>query len=237
MRSNPIDGAELVAVPAGEFIMGSDDGPDDERPRRRVYLNGFRIYLTEVTVAQYRAFCAACGRSMPDPPSWGWKDDHPIVNVSADDAQAYAQWAGVALPTEAQWEKAARGPDGRNYPWGNEWNPDKCHCSRAKLNDAQGTAPVTAHPEGASPCGALDMVGNVWELCADWYRKDCYRTAPSRNPTGPSSGAVRVVRGGSWAFIGGAAFRATRRANENYLPAGSDHLAGGFRCVAPLADV
>jgi len=123
---NAKDRAEVVYIPAGEFTMGSKPGvgKSDEQPEHKVDLDGYWIYQTKVTVAQYRQFCQATGRSMPNAPSWGWKDDHPIVSVTWDDATAYAKWAGAALPTEAQWEKAARGTDGRIYPWGNEWDVD-----------------------------------------------------------------------------------------------------------------
>ena len=190
---NAKDRAEVVFVPAGEFTMGSkpEVGDYDEQPEHKVDLDGYWIYQTEVTVAQYRAFCQATDRSMPDVPSWDWKDDHPIVNVTWDDAAAYAKWAGAALPTEAQWEKAARGTDGRMYPWGNEWDVAKC-VSGVEL------APVGSIPAGASPYGALDMAGNVWEWCADWYGS--YAAAPAKNPTGPANGTSRVLRGGSWNY-------------------------------------
>ena len=129
-RINPKDGAVMVYVPAGEFVMGDDQMPRSS-PRRTVTLDAFWIYKNDVTVAQYRKFCQATGRQMPQTPTWGWKDDHPVVNVTWDDAKAYCDWAGAALPTEAQWEKAARGTDGRMYPWGNEWDAGKLWCSRS----------------------------------------------------------------------------------------------------------
>ncbi|MBM3496659.1 MAG: hypothetical protein FJX72_20420, partial [Armatimonadetes bacterium] len=196
VRINPKDGAEMVYIPAGEFIMGSDGG-GDEKPRRKVYLDGYWMYQHEITVAQYRRFCSETGRKMPDAPSWGWKNDHPIVNVSWHDAKAYAAWAGVQLPTEAQWEKAARGTDGREYPWGSTFDSSKAVCS-VRPRDENSTAPVGSIPAGASPYGCLDMAGNVWEWCADWYDGGYYRKAPNRNPTGPASGTLRVLRGGSW---------------------------------------
>jgi len=128
-RVNPRDGAEMVYVPAGEFLMGSKEGEgdSDEHPQHKVYLDGFWIYKTEVTVGQYRKFCQATGWQMPSDPGWKGHDDYPMVYVNwDDDATAYAQWAGAALPSEAQWEKAARGPDGRVYPWGNDWDAGKC---------------------------------------------------------------------------------------------------------------
>ncbi len=201
---NPKDGAEMVYIPAGEFLMGSDKSKDDkaqgdELPQRKVYLDDYWIYKYEVTVAQYRKFCnetkRQMPRQMPPAPSWGWQDDHPIVGVTWHGAVAYCEWAGVTLPTEAQWEKAARGTDGRIYPWGDEWVAGKCNSGAAGLNR---TAPVGSYPAGASPYGVMDMAGNVWEWCADWYGEKYYISAPDRNPQGPSSGAERVLRSSSW---------------------------------------
>jgi len=137
-----------------------------------VNLDGYWIYKYEVTVAQYRKFCNETGSNMPEAPSWGWQDDHPIVHVSWDNATAYTQWAGVRLPTEAQWEKAARGTDGRAYPWGNEWDATKCANSVGQRLSS--TKPIGSYPSDTSPYGALDMAGNVWEWCADWYDGNYY---------------------------------------------------------------
>jgi len=131
----------MIYIPAGEFIMGSSKY-DRETPQREVYLDGYWIYKYEVRVAQYRKFCQHTGREMPSPPSWRWADDHPMVNVTWDDAAAYTRWAGGRLPTEAQWEKAARGTDGREYPWGDDWDASKCHCSKVEWGDAGRTAPL-----------------------------------------------------------------------------------------------
>jgi len=211
-RTNPKDGAEMIYIPSGEFIMGSNDGGDDENPQRKVHLDGYWIYKYEVTVAQYRKFCQATGHPMPKEPSWGWKDNHPIVNVSWYDANTYARWAGGRLPTEAQWEKAARGTDGRKYPWGNQWSASRCRCSKTLWGDAVDTAPVGSHPKDESPFGVMDMAGNVAEWCADWYDTKYYASAPSRNPTGPTSvGTHRVLRGGTWANFNPNSFRTSNR--------------------------
>jgi formylglycine-generating enzyme required for sulfatase activity len=230
-RVNPKDGAAMVYVPAGEFLMGSTDADknayDDEKPQHRVYLDGYWIYQTEVTVAQYRKFCQAMGRQMPPEPEWKWQDAHPIVNVTWDDAAAYAAWAGAALPTEAQWEKAARGSDGRIYPWGKEWDGAKC-VNSVGGNAPGGTKPVGGMPAGVSPYGCLDMAGNVWEWCADWDDDMYYRNAPSRNPTGPATGTMRLLRGGSWRHPYPDFFRAADRDGSSPGDRGD---YGGFRCV------
>jgi len=163
-KINSKDGSELILIPAGEFLMGSLDIDSqvvsNEKPQHKVYLDAYYIYKNDVTVAQYRVFCRVKRRKMPGLPDWA-KDDHPMICVTWDDAIAYAQWAGAALPTEAQWEKAARGQDGRLYPWGNAWDASKCQCSKVQWGDAGKTSPVGTFPSGASPYGVLDMVGNV----------------------------------------------------------------------------
>jgi formylglycine-generating enzyme required for sulfatase activity len=186
----------MIPIPAGEFIMGSDDGNYDEKPAHTVYLDSYEVGKYPVTVAQYRKFCEATGR---EPQRWcglasGWKDNHPVAEVTWDDAAAYCKWAGGRLPTEAEWEKAARGTDGRKYPWGNTW--DKTKCANSELGS--GSAPVGSYPAGASPYGCMHMAGNVFEWCADRYDDSYYKACPSRNPEGPSSGICRVRRGGSW---------------------------------------
>jgi formylglycine-generating enzyme required for sulfatase activity len=222
---NPRDGAVLVWVPAGEFTMGSDTGAEDEKPARKVTLGGYWMYKTEVTVAQYRKFCEATGALMPSKPAWGRQDTHPIVDVSWDDAVAYCQWAGVSLPTEAQWEKAARGADGREYPWGNVWDARRCVCSVSPA-DAESTAPVGSVPAGASPYGCLDMAGNVWEWCADWYADTYYEAAPARDPKGPAQGRWRVLRGGSWYVGFPELFRCASRGYYGYPDFRNNHCIG-----------
>jgi formylglycine-generating enzyme required for sulfatase activity len=138
------------------------------------------------------------------------------VNVSWDGAAAYAQWAGASLPTEAQWEKAARGTDGRVYPWGNAWDASKAQCSKEKWGDAKTPAAVGSFLTGASPFGCLDMAGNVWEWCADWYDAGYYKTASAKNPTGPATGTSRVLRGGSWSGDTPDDFRAAYRGIYNH---------------------
>ncbi len=203
-KISPKDGAEMIFIPAGDFLMGQN--------KSRVNVAGFWMYKTEVTVAQYRKFCGAAGRAMPAVPAWGWHDDHPIVNVNWNDAKAYCDWAGVKLPTAEQWEKAARGTDGRVYPWGNTFDTSRMRCSTNILEDAVSTAPVGSYPTGASPYGCLDMAGNAYEWCEDKYDdKD------------------RVDKGGSWGDVEPFCFWAARQGHLK-----PDRVApyGGFRCAS-----
>lgn len=224
-KVSPIDGATMVYVPAGEFTMGST-GYDNENLVHKVYLDAYWIDKTPVTVAQYRKFCAATGRQMPQAPKWGWKEDHPIVSVTWDDANAYCKWAGKRLPTEAEWEKAARGADGRTYPWGNEFKSSRLWSSTD--GEKKSTAPVGSFPAGASPYGCLDMAGNVWQWCADWYSKDYYGDSPGRNPTGPTFAQERVLRGGPWCGNITANFCASNRFRNS---PGDRVISFGFRCA------
>jgi len=235
---------EMVSVPAGEFIMGSDDDQDDEKPRRTVYLDAFSIDKTEVTVAAYKACVDAGSCSAPSTTSrfcsgdyatynnWNTsgRDDYPVNCVDWSQAKTYCNWAGKRLPTEAEWEKAARGTDGREYPWGNGGT----QCSVAVMNDGGGkgcgsdrTWPVGSKPSGASPYGALDMAGNVWEWTADWYDAGYYADAPEKNPNGPQSGTERVNRGGGFSSPA-SDLRASNRVIS--APSGTHELLG-FRCA------
>jgi len=193
----------MVYVPAGEFEMGSKDGSKDQEPEHWVYLDAFWIDKTEVTNAQYQrcVMAGACKESWYADDANSAGDAQPVVGVQHYMAKAYCEWVGARLPTEAEWEKAARGTDGRSYPWGNE----KATCEYAVMKDGSGngcgedkTWPVGNKPRGASPYGALDMAGNVWEWVADWYDDEYYTRSPDRNPTGPDSGDMWARRGGSW---------------------------------------
>ena len=232
------DGMVMVYVPAGEFLMGSadsdKDAQSDEKPQHTVYLDAFWIDRTEATNAQYKkcAQAGACKASGYASDSKYNGDNQPVVGVSWDAAQAYCQWAGRQLPTEAQWEKAARGAqaDGRIYPWGNQ----PATCEYAVMSDGSGNGcgedapwPVGSKPKGASPYGALDMAGNVWEWVADWYEEKYYANSPSRNPIGPSSGQYRVLRGGSF----GLDARYVRGAFRLRAAPGYWYPDWGFRCV------
>ena len=232
-ETNAIDHAEMVWVPAGEFTMGSEDtdpdAGDDQKPAHKVYVDGYWIYKNDVTMAQFKAFCTATKRPLPKTPEFGRHDDHPVVDVSWDDAAAYAKWAGVSLPTEAQWEDAARGTDGRKFPWGNDWDPSLCAHSYSRPGDRGSTEVVGSFPKGASPYGALDMAGNVWNWCADYYDEHYYRVSPSRNPTGPVSGVSHVLRGGSWHYCKELNFRVMYRFSN--VPDYTSYNIG-FRCVS-----
>jgi eukaryotic-like serine/threonine-protein kinase len=161
---NDVDGAMMMYVPEGEFLMGSEEGDSDESPEHTVYLDAYWIYKNEVTNKQYRA-CIEAGECVGDINFYN-ENDHPVKFVDWYEADAYCTWAGGRLPTEAEWEKAARGHDGRAYPWG-EISPT-CALAQFRACNYQ-TKPVGSFPEGASPYGALDMAGNVWEWVADWY--------------------------------------------------------------------
>ncbi|MBN1440818.1 MAG: SUMF1/EgtB/PvdO family nonheme iron enzyme [Anaerolineales bacterium] len=197
-RISKADGMEMVYVPGGEFTMGMKENKAANRPEHTVVLDSYWIDRTEVTNAMY-GVCVESESCAAPKDSAAFDDpglqDHPVVFVDRQMAEEYCAWAGRRLPTEAEWEKAARGTDGRLYPWGNA-APD-----RGLLNFGRyigGTIRVGSYPSGASPYGALDMAGNVYEWVADWFGEDYYRTGPKENPPGPDSGTLRLVRGGSW---------------------------------------
>jgi serine/threonine-protein kinase len=227
----------MVYIPAGEFLMGaagSDrNAGDDEKPQHKVYLEAFWIDLTEVTNAMY-ALCEGAGACQPPDTSksktrlFYYGDsrygDYPVIHVSWEGAHAYCQWAGRRLPSEAEWEKAARGPDGQVYPWGDA-SPNP---GLANFNNHVGdTTAIGRYPDGASPYGALDMAGNVAEWVADWYGENYYAVTPADNPLGPDSGTYRVLRGGSW-FNPARVVRVTFRL-WNYPDLRFE--GGGFRCA------
>ncbi len=236
VNNESTDKADMVGVPAGTFAMGTAFSKWWTPATQQVTLSGFWIYKYEVTVAQYRAFCTATGRIMPTFPtgySWtgkttDWTDaalqQHPIVNVTWFDCKAYADWAGVSLPTEAQWEYAATGPKLLNYPWGgtataidpcNGWDVTKCANNTNSASKSISTWPVGSFQQGVSWCGAFDMAGNVWEWCADRYGS--YVSTPVSNPTGSATGYDRMVRGGAWSNDGVVVSNATlTHANEVY---------------------
>jgi sulfatase modifying factor 1 len=240
--------ASTALVPAGEFLMGSDGGDQDERPQRRVYLDAFEIDRYEVTNVQYRRFLLATGREPPRQwperyvafqpdrdPAWNGTDypageaTYPVVAVNWEDATAYCAWVGKRLPTEAEWEKAARGIDGRAYPWGDGWDPTRANVGETGVGYTQ---PVGSYPHGSSPYGALDMAGNAWEWVADLYDRQYYAHAPSRNPPGPESGTgERILRGGAWDSLPGHVRASYRNATHFFGP----NYRAGFRCARSIS--
>lgn len=193
--------AAYVFVPAGTFVMGLDEGGFDEKPAHEVYLDAFWIMQTEVTNEQYEKCVEAGSCTPPANPEWGtslfWAayDTHPITYVTWEQAVTYAKWAGGRLPTEAEWEKAARGADEYPYPWGNQPPTDERLNFDNHIGEPQ---PVGSYPDSASPYGAQDMAGNVWEWTADWYAAEYYQFSPDENPLGPRAGERRVLRGGAY---------------------------------------
>jgi iron(II)-dependent oxidoreductase len=228
------DGASMVLVPAGEFQMGDKDDNEKLWIMHTIYLDAFYMDVCEVTNAQYKKFIYATNRETPEF-YWGDSDfnapDQPVVGVSWFDAVAYAEWAGKRLPTEAEWEKAARGGlVGKEYPRGDTLAYDEARYSLPGgilLGDTPWyfTSPVGSFaPNGY---GLYDMAGNVWEWCSDWYDDNYYVNSPKSNPVGPSSGQCRVLRGGSW-FNSVGLLRVAYR--HSLVPTESNDLTG-FRCA------
>ena len=209
---------EMVRIPGGTFQMGSNTGASDEQPVHSVTLDSFSMSKHEVTVRQYESYCKDTGKQMPEAPTFNtnWsKKDHPVVNVSWHDAMGYCRWLSKKtgksydLPREAEWEYAARGGlEVKKYPWGDEWDASKCTNS-VSPNRSNGTSSVGSYP--ANGYGLCDMSGNVWEWCKDWYGEDYYKSSPSSNPLGPTTGEYRVLRGGSWDYYDPDGFRCAVR--------------------------
>jgi len=239
--TNLADGSEMVWVAAGKFLRGSKDqeGGSDERPQREINLDGFWISKTPVTRKQFEAYCKAVGKEPKI--VWGQNQmldkkadpgSYPMI-VNWYDAQAYAEWAGGTLPTEAQWEKAARGTDGRRYPWGGEWDPSRCVSYERTTMDfrvGEGMMPVGTVSEGAGPYGLLDASGNVFEWVADWYEHRYYERSPETNPPGPDHGSYKVLRGGDAAWDQRFATTTFRFLNPPHV---DNWVKTGFRVVIP----
>lgn len=208
MEPTPASETPMVLIPAGPFEMGAagTQALEDERPRHRVTLDAFQMDLYEVTTAQYGAFLRATGRTAP----WQWEtvspvshSDRPVIGVDWHDADAYCRWVGKRLPTEAEWEKAARGVDGRLYPWGNQvpTNDVANFALGARFSYSQVLMPVQSYESGKSPYGLYQMAGNVGEWVSDWYGANYYEQSPEANPSGPEQGQFKVLRGGSWSDL------------------------------------
>jgi formylglycine-generating enzyme required for sulfatase activity len=268
-RSDEIEMAQVldlsvVMVPAGDFIMGSDSGRYNETPQRSVYLDAFEMDRYEVTNAQYRRYLQATG--LKAPPYWSGSNypsgqaDYPVVGVRWEDAKAYCNWAAKRLPTEAEWEKACRGTEGRVYPWGNEWEANLATVYVGAISvspQSQGDAdsawnyawqllkvsttdkaqpalqPVGSHPQGGSPYGIMDLVGSASEWVYDWYNWSDYSKMPDRNPVGQTPPWNHCVRGSAWYDPASTAVQvqdSSRCAARNSAH-GSESPLIGFRCT------
>lgn len=246
-------GASMTLIPAGEFTMGSDTGFPDEQPVHKVYLDSFYIDQTEVTNRQYqgcvaagsctppfRTDCCAIDKETPRPVYYGSPqfDAYPVTWLSWAQGKAYCEWRGARLPTEAEWEKAARGADARTYPWGDEdptpnrlsftWKPGDFG-----TKPPYGTQPVGSYQLGASPYGILDMAGNVYEWVSDFYDAGYYAVSPHDNPKGPVSGTYRIARGGSF-FNSAFRNRASNRNYDAFLKPDVAEFDSGVRCAADI---
>ena len=261
----------MVLIPAGEFVMGASQEQLDAvlgfgfsppwmdhldlviqgaAPRHTVYLDTFEIDIHEVTNDQYGRFVHTTGTA---PPAFVTdrrltRPESPVVGVSWKDSAAFCAWAGKRLPTEAEWEKAARGVEGYDYPWGNDWDPAKLRTSdgissrdlegfdawsdwideTSSESSTAGPTAVGSHPRGASPYGVMDMAGNVWEWVADWFDANYYKVSPERNPTGPETGRRRVLRGGGWDAPRVMAYTWFR---EDFMTPSEKRDVTGFRCA------
>ncbi len=218
---------DMIYIKGAEFIMVSNDGEPDESPAHKIQLETFYVDKYEVTNARYRRFLSLTKQrrrsSYTYDPVLG-KDRQPVIGIAWDDAHDFCKWAGMRLPTEAEWELAARGSAGFVYPWGYKWNSE---CANSVETGLQRPVEGGNYPLGKSPYGALDMAGNVWEWCNDYYDKSFYTQSPSHNPQGPPEGKLRVLRGGSW-FDGPTDLRVTKRRGENPKMRLSNI---GFRCA------
>lgn len=235
-RINEADGTTLVYVPGGEFVMGSDEF-SVERPPHRVRVSPFWMGQTEVTNAQYRRFLKATGTK---PTQYDYQTLYsdprqPVVGVTWEDAAAYCRWAGGRLPREAEWEFAARGSDGRLYPWG-DTEPTEGQAVYGRIFGQGGKpAMVGTTPGDSSPFGILDMAGNVTEWCSDWYGPYPAKAAePLVDPTGPVTGAKRIMRGGCWNFQAFALRLTHRWPTVPDLVRGTEHC--GLRLVVDVND-
>ena len=219
-------GAEMILIPAGPFVMGSNDNQAAAKPAHTVTLGDYYIDKYEVTNEQFLAcveagVCSGGSRRLYNSTWVG----HPVMDVTWFQAQQFCEWRGGSLPTEAQWEKAARGTDERIFPWGN----DPVTCERARYGACGWfTVPVGQHPTGVSPFGVHDMAGNVWEWTKDWYKSDYFTVSPAENPTGPETDTgYKSTRGGAWFYQAGLMTSIWR----NHAPPTAAYSYLGFRCI------
>jgi len=220
------DGAIVVRIPGGEFQMGSPEGQGEppEHPQHAVRVNGFLMDKTEVTWDQYKRFMAASSQPPPKSPIWGMPEAFPASSITWEEARAFCAWAGGRLPTEAEWERAARGDDARQYPWGNTFDPWRCN---TRDGGPHAPTPAAAYPDCVSPYGVLDLAGSVAEWCSDSYEKAYGAEGPAKTPANPEGGKTRVSRGGQWMSSSFAVRSASRLGME---PAWAGPMQG-FRCA------
>ena len=255
---------QVARIAAGEFVMGADDGEDDERPAHRIYVDDFAIGMYPVTNAEYAQFVRETGHPSPairalplmvtgahetdfrslaagyfwsngTPPEG--RERHPVTLVGFDDATSYCRWLAsktgkpVRLPTEAEWERAARGGlEGKRFPWGDTLDAGRAHfLPHADAKAERGTAPVGSYPPNALEMH--DMAGNVWEWVSDWYSPNYYERTQYINPQGPDNGVMRIVRGGAWVNADG---RYLRCAYRHKVPPDSYAYSIGFRIAYSL---
>ncbi len=230
VRDNPKDGLKYVRIPPGTFMMGcslGNDCPSQEKPSHQVTISkGFWLGQTEVTVRAYKRFAGAAGRQMPEAPNFntGWTNENmPVVNVSWDDAHDYCTWAGGRLPTEAEWEYAARGGS-TEARYGDI-------DAIAWYNGNSGNQTHEVAQKHANGFGLFNMLGNVWEWVIDWYDPNYYQNSPPQDPEGPASGQERVLRGGSWDSVPGVVTVSYR---FSYLPGAKSGDIVGFRCAGEV---
>ena len=242
------DGSKMVLIPGGSFQMGDHlDKMANALPVHKVKLDGFYMDSHEITVGQFKRFLKQSGYK-PEAVKAGWDinhlwnevknwsptDEHPVIYVSWNDATAYAKWAGKRLPTEAEWEYAARGGRvGKQYPWGDDWGVARDYANYQGTGGRDKWDKLTAPVGSFKPNGysLYDMAGNVWEWCQDWYGSDYYSKSPAKNPPGPGTGKFRVLRGGSWGNSDTINLRVAGRSNDS---PGRRSRYIGFRCVSGL---
>ena len=226
---DPCPQEHLVLVPAGWFLMGENDGRRSNQPQHRVYLDAYCIQSTEVTAGEFTAYLAATGQpaDVGNHFSLDKRDSFPAIGVLWRDADAYCRWAGLRLPTEAEWEKAARGVDGRRFPWGNSWDPRLANTAESGLEEV---LPVGSYPAGVSPYGLLDMAGNAAEWVADYFAFNYYQVSPTHNPIGSTLVLGHGLRGGSYVSPAGQATTYFRDSSHSAQP----NPRVGFRCAVSV---
>ena len=219
------DHGEMVYIPAGEFIMGAPngEGDEDEHPRRKVYLDGFYIDKFEVTNGEYELLYPGIRGRMD---MWSGADNEPVLKVTWEEARGYCAEVGKRLPTEAEWEKSARGTDGRRYPWGDDFVEGAANLGGRSDGFAL-TSPVGSFSRDVSPYGVMDMAGNAREWVSDRYKRGYYALGPDKNPKGPESGTDAVQRGGHWNSYP----KDARVANRDKDWTKFLHETWGFRCA------